>query len=61
MVFNKLKDDGSFIVDIGGAYQRNLPVRSLYNFKTPIIFCEEVGFYLAEDFYWYNPSKLPSQ
>jgi DNA modification methylase len=60
LVFKKLKDDGSFVMDIGGAYQKNLPVRSLYNFKIPIIFCEEVGFYLAEDFYWFNPSKLPS-
>jgi site-specific DNA-methyltransferase (cytosine-N4-specific) len=22
--------------------------------------CDEVGFFLAEDFYWYNPAKLPS-
>ncbi len=60
LILKKLKEDGSFVMDIGGAYQRNLPSRSLYNFKVPIIFCEEVGFYLAEDFYWYNPSKLPS-
>lgn len=60
ILFRKLKQDGSFVMDIGGAYQKGVPVRSLYNFKVPIIFCEEVGFYLAEDFYWYNPSKLPS-
>src|SRR6266487_2086990 len=60
LVFKKLKDDGSFVMDVGGAYQKNLPVRSLYNFKIPIIFCEQVGFHLAEDFYWFNPSKLPS-
>lgn len=60
LVYPKLKEDGSFVMDVGGAYQRGMPVRSLYNFKIPIIFCEEVGFHLAEDFYWYNPSKLPS-
>jgi len=60
LVLTKLKDDGSFVIDVGGAYQRGLPIRSLYNFKIPIIFCEEVGFHLAEDFYWFNPSKLPS-
>lgn len=60
LVFKKIKEDGSFVMDIGGAYQKGTPTRSLYNFKVPIIFCEEVGFYLAEDFYWYNPSKLPS-
>ena len=60
LVLKKLKDDGSFVMDIGGAYQKGTPTRSLYNFKIPIIFCEELGFHLAEDFYWYNPSKLPS-
>ncbi len=60
LIHSKLKEDGSFVIDVGGAYQRGMPVRSLYNFKIPIIFCEDIGFYLAEDFYWYNPSKLPS-
>lgn len=60
LIFKKLKDDGSFVMDVGGAYQKGLPTRSLYNFKIPIIFCEEIGFHLAEDFYWFNPSKLPS-
>jgi hypothetical protein len=23
-------------------------------------FCDEIGFHLAEDFYWFNPAKLPS-
>jgi site-specific DNA-methyltransferase (cytosine-N4-specific) len=60
LVFKKLRDDGSFVIDLGGAYQKGKPVRSLYNFKLLIRFCEEIGFKLAEDFYWYNPSKLPS-
>jgi DNA modification methylase len=60
LVLKKLKPDGSFVIDMGGAYQKGVPSRSLYNFKTLIYFCEELGFHLAEDFYWYNPSKLPS-
>lgn len=56
----KLKDDGSFVVDLGGAYQKGRPVRSLYNFKVLIYFCEILGYHLAEEFYWFNPSKLPS-
>lgn len=60
IVFRKLKPDGSFVLDIGGAYQKGIPVRSLYNFKVPIVFCEDIGFFLAEDFYWFNSSKLPS-
>lgn len=59
-VFIKLKPTGSFILDLGGAYQQGLPVRSLYNFRIPLKFCDDLGFYLAEEFYWYNPSKLPS-
>ncbi len=60
IVMKKLKPDGSFVVDLGGAYERGTPSRSLYNFRVPIRFCDEIGFTLAEDFYWYNPSKLPS-
>jgi len=60
LVFEKLKPSGSFVLDLGGAYKSGLPVRSLYNFRVPIEFCDNIGFYLAEDFYWYNPSKLPS-
>lgn len=55
-----LKDTGSFVLDLGGAYQRKRPVRSLYNYKILIKFCEELGFNLAQEFFWYNPSKLPS-
>lgn len=60
LVYDKLKPTGSFVLDLGGAYKSGLPVRSLYNFRVPIEFCDKIGFYLAEDFYWYNPSKLPS-
>jgi site-specific DNA-methyltransferase (cytosine-N4-specific) len=60
VVYQKLKDDGSFVLDLGGAYEKGKPVRSLYNFRIPIYFCDEIGFFLAEDFYWFNPSKLPS-
>lgn len=60
VVLKKLTSDGSFVLDLGGAYQKGVPCRSLYNFRIPIHFCDELGFFLAEDFYWFNPSKLPS-
>ena len=56
----KLKNTGSFVLDLGGAYQKGIPVRSLYNYKVLIKFCEELGYNLAEEFFWYNPAKLPS-
>jgi DNA modification methylase len=60
LVRQKLRDDGSFVLDVGGAYQKGVPSRSLYNFRVPIKFCDDLGFFLAEDFYWFNPAKLPS-
>lgn len=59
-VFPVLRDTGSFVLDLGGAYQRGKPVRSLYNFRVLIEFCDKLGYYLAEEFFWYNPAKLPS-
>ena len=60
LVFQKLRPDGSLVIDIGGAYEKGVPIRSLYPFRTLIKFCDEIGFSLAEEFYWHNPSKLPS-
>jgi len=55
-----LKDSGSLVIDIGGAWNKGNPTRSLYHFKLLILLCEEFGFHLAQDFYWWNPSKLPT-
>lgn len=55
-----LKDAGSLVIDIGGAWESGTPTRSLYHFKLLIMLCEEFGFHLAQDFYWWNPSKLPT-
>lgn len=59
-VFRVLKDTGSFVLDLGGAYKPGVPSRSLYNFRVLLTLCDEIGFHLAEDFYWFNPAKLPS-
>lgn len=59
-VYTKLKDTGSFVVDLGGAYQKNEPVRSLYQYRLLLRICDDLGFNLAEEFFWYNSSKLPS-
>jgi DNA modification methylase len=60
LVYQKLRPDGSFVIDLGGSYAKGVPARNLHNFRALIHFCDDLGFYLAEDFYWYNPSKLPS-
>lgn len=58
--FRVLTDNGSLVIDIGGAWHRGEPTRSLYHFKLLIMLCEEFGFHLAQEFYWWNPSKLPT-
>ena len=55
-----LKDDGSFVLDLGGAYLPGFPVRAIYQFELLVRLCKELGFFLAQDFYHYNPSRLPS-
>ena len=59
-VYRVLKPHGSFVIDLGGAYQSKRPVRSLHNYRILIKLCDELDFRLAEEFFWYNPSKLPS-
>lgn len=58
--YRVLKNSGSLVIDIGGAWKPGAPVRSLYHFKLLIMLCDEFGFHLAQDFYWWNPSKLPT-
>lgn len=60
LVHRVLRDTGSFVLDLGGAYQRGKPVRSLYNYRVLLRMCDEHGFRLAEEFFWHNPAKLPS-
>jgi site-specific DNA-methyltransferase (cytosine-N4-specific) len=55
-----LSHDGSFILNIGGSYNPGRPTRSLYHFKLLIALCEELGFHLAQECFWYNPAKLPA-
>jgi DNA modification methylase len=54
-----LKDDGSFVLNIGGSYNPKVPTRSLYHFKLLIELVETLGFHLAQECFWYNPAKMP--
>lgn len=58
-VFRILKPEGSFILNIGGSYNKGEPTRSLYHFKLLIELVESVGFHLAQECFWYNPAKMP--
>ncbi len=53
-----LKNSGSFVLDIGGAWEPGAPVRSVYHFELAVMLARE--FKLAQEFYWYNPARLPT-
>lgn len=55
-----LTTDGSFVIDLGGVWNKGQPTRSLYQSHLLIALHEKVGFHLAQDFYWYNPGALPA-
>ena len=55
-----LKDTGSFVVDLGSAWIPGRPVRSLYEMKLCLRLTESLDFRLAQDFYWWNPNRLPT-
>jgi site-specific DNA-methyltransferase (cytosine-N4-specific) len=57
---DKLRDTGSFVLDLGGAYLPGAPVRSIYQFEVLVSLCRDLGFVLAQEFYHYNPSRLPA-
>ena len=54
------KSSGSLVIDIGGAWIPGQPTRSLYHYELLIMLCREYGFHLAQEFFWWNPSKLPT-
>ena len=52
-----LTQKGSLIVHVGGSWSQGEPTRTLYNFK--LLDSLSKRFYVAQEFYWYNPAKLP--
>lgn len=55
-----LKPTGSLVIDIGGSWIPGQPTRSLYHYELLITLCRECDFHLAQEFFWWNPAKLPT-
>jgi site-specific DNA-methyltransferase (cytosine-N4-specific) len=55
-----LKPEGSFVLNVGGAWEKGAPVRSLYHFRLLLALCDDVGFNLCQEFFWHNPAKMPA-
>ena len=45
-----LKPDGSFVLDLGGAYKPGYPVRSIYQFELLVKLVKEAGFSSPKNF-----------
>jgi len=58
-IFRVLANDGSFVLNIGGSYNKGTPTRSIYHFKLLVALVEDLGFHLAQECFWYNPAKMP--
>jgi site-specific DNA-methyltransferase (cytosine-N4-specific) len=53
-----LRPDGSFVLDLGGAWNPGRGTRSLFQYELVLRLASI--FHLAQEFYWYNPCKLPT-
>ena len=56
-IFRVLTEDGSFVLNIGGSYNKGTPTRSLYHFKLLIALVEEIGFHLAQEVFLVQPGQ----
>jgi len=66
-IFRILRDSGSFVINIGGGWESGLPTRSLYVYRLLLDLCEPdprrkdaPRFNLAQEFFWFNPAKMPN-
>jgi site-specific DNA-methyltransferase (cytosine-N4-specific) len=57
-IFRVLRPDGSFVLELGGAWNPGQGTRALFPYELVLRLTRL--FHLAQDFYWYNPSKLPT-
>jgi DNA modification methylase len=55
-----LKEDGSFVLNVGGAWTPGAPLRSLYHYRLLLALCDEAGYNLCQEFFWFNPAKMPA-
>jgi site-specific DNA-methyltransferase (cytosine-N4-specific) len=57
-IYRVLRPDGSFVYELGGAWNPGLGTRSLMPYRLVLRLAEL--FHVAQEFYWHNPSRLPT-
>jgi len=55
-----LTEDGSFVIEIGNAWEENEPTMSTLPLETLLQIKKSGNFKLCEQFVWFNTAKLPS-
>ncbi|MFM7150809.1 MAG: DNA-methyltransferase, partial [Gemmataceae bacterium] len=55
-----LRPDGSFVFELAHAWKKGVGTRSLFLYELILRLCNEIGFHLIQEVYWYNPSRLPT-
>lgn len=58
--YRVLKKTGSLVLDLGGGWTQGAPTKNLYEYRLLLSFVDEIGFHLAQDFFWWDPSRLPT-
>lgn len=58
--YRLIKPAGSLVIDLGGAYLPGYPTRSIYQYELLVRLCRELNFFLAQEFFHYNPARLPT-
>lgn len=59
LVRRVLQPHGSFVVEIGGAFKKGMPERSLYQWELLQEIVEDGDLRFVQDWYWYNPNTMP--
>lgn len=57
-IYRVLRPDGSFVFELGPAWQKGQGTRSLFLYELILRLCKT--FHLVQEVYWHNPSRLPT-
>lgn len=55
-----LSEDGSIVIDLGGAFAPGQPTRVTYQWELLLHLIKRHDLHLCQEFYHYNPARLPS-
>lgn len=58
--YRVLKPSGSLVMDLGSGWTEGSPTKNLYEYRILLNFVDNLGFHLAQDFFWWDPTRLPT-